>query len=159
MPNRRKTVTELARELRGNPTESEELLWEVLRKRRLGGYRFLRQKPFIYNQTYKKRYFFIADFYCSEKKLVIELDGRIHEYQKYYDYQRDLILQEFDLKTLRISNEQLADMDAVKKMILGNLEEIDFYRVFRTHPPAPSLSRPDCSRDKEGVTLLRYSCF
>ncbi|MCC5905352.1 MAG: DUF559 domain-containing protein [Balneolaceae bacterium] len=46
MQKRRKSITELARELRKHPTESEKLLWEVLRKRRLAGYRFLRQKAF-----------------------------------------------------------------------------------------------------------------
>jgi very-short-patch-repair endonuclease len=122
MQKRQKTITELARELRNNPTESEKVLWEILRKRRLDGYRFLRQKPFIYQQTNQKRYFFIADFYCPEKKLVIELDGHIHDHQKYYDYQRDLVLQKLGLKTLRISNGELADVDAVKKKILNWLK-------------------------------------
>ncbi|NBC66372.1 MAG: DUF559 domain-containing protein [Bacteroidetes bacterium] len=51
MPKRRKSITELARELRENPTESESILWEQLRKRRLGGYRFVRQKPLVYDQN------------------------------------------------------------------------------------------------------------
>src|SRR5699024_9552307 len=99
MKKRRKSVTELARELRNNPTKSEKLLWEHLRKRRLKGYRFVRQKPFVYKQRNYKRYFFIADFYCAQKKLVVELDGKIHEYRQNYDYNRDLILKKMSLIT------------------------------------------------------------
>jgi len=122
MQKQRKSITELARELRSNPTESEAQLWEVLRKRRLSGFRFLRQKPFIYNQINQKKHFFIADFYCPQKKLVIELDGRIHKFQQYHDYQRDVVLRNLGLKTLRISNEELDDMEAVKEKILNELK-------------------------------------
>ncbi|MEX2409831.1 MAG: DUF559 domain-containing protein [Candidatus Paceibacterota bacterium] len=94
MHKRRKTITELARDLRKNPTASEKILWEVLRKRRLNGYQFVRQKPFVYEQKRNKRFFFIADFYCAEKKLVIELDGIVHEYIRYYEYQRVSIHQD-----------------------------------------------------------------
>lgn len=123
MPRRRKSITELARELRKNPTESEKILWKQLRKRQLGGFRFVRQKPFIYEQNQNKRFFFIADFYCPEKKLVIEVDGPIHEYQQYYDYQRDLVLEKLGLRTLRIMNEELEDIETVIRKILDLLEE------------------------------------
>lgn len=122
MPKRRKSITELARELRNNPTESEKILWEQLRKRRLSGYRFVRQKPFIYEQNQDKRFFFIADFYCAEKKLVIEVDGSAHEYQEYYDYPRDLVLEKLGVKTLRISNDELNDIEVVRRKILNILE-------------------------------------
>ena len=118
MQKRRKSITELARELRKNPTASEKILWEELRKRRLNGYRFVRQKPFVYEQKRNKRYFFIADFYCAEKKLVIELDGIVHEYTRYYDYQRDIVLEELGLNTLRILNSELDDIEVVKEKIL-----------------------------------------
>jgi very-short-patch-repair endonuclease len=111
----------MARELRKNQTESEQILWEHLRKRRLQGYRFVRQKPFIYKQQSQKC-FFIADFYCPEKKFVIELDGKVHEYQQYYDYQRDQVLKELGLKTLRIKNEELKNIEQVKQKILEHLE-------------------------------------
>jgi very-short-patch-repair endonuclease len=122
MVKRRKTITELARELRKNPTDSERILWEILRKRRLNGYRFVRQKPFIYDQNQKQRFFFIADFYCAEKKTVVELDGTIHKYTRYYDYQRDLVLKKHGLRTLRISNKELLDVEEVKVVILDFLE-------------------------------------
>lgn len=78
-----------------------------MRKRRLGGYRFIRQKPLIYEQNQNRCFFFIGDFYCAEKKLIIEVDGPVHEYQKYDDYQRDLVLERLVLRTVRILNEEL----------------------------------------------------
>jgi leucyl-tRNA synthetase len=113
-----KSITEIARELRKNPTPSEKLLWEYLRKHQLQGYKFLRQKPFVHEIRDNNRYFYIADFYCAKLKLVIEVDGKIHEFQKEYDYQRDLVLNGLELKVLRITNEELVDMDGVKKRIL-----------------------------------------
>lgn len=113
-----KSITEMARQLRKNPTASEKLLWEYLRKRRLEGYKFLRQKPFVHEQRENKRYFYIADFYCAELKLVIEIDGKIHDFHKEYDYQRDLVLNGLGLKILRIENEELVDIDGVLERIL-----------------------------------------
>ncbi len=120
---RRKSITELARELRKNPTNGEKLLWEILRKHRLEGIKFVRQKPIIYKVDRGKSYFFIADFYCPSKKFIIELDGKIHDYQKYYDYQRDLVLKKMNLQTLRISNRELSNPDFVRSTILHELGE------------------------------------
>ncbi len=108
----------MARELRSNPTPSEKILWRHLRRRQLDGYKFLRQKPFVYEQIKQKRYFFIADFYCAELKLVIELDGKIHDFQKEYDYQRDFVLNKLGLQVLRIKNEELGNIDNVLERIL-----------------------------------------
>src|SRR5699024_4929037 len=120
--NNKKTITELARTLRNNPTESEKLLWKHLRRRQLKGYRFLRQKPLIYNDQQRKRYFYIADFYCTKARLVVELDGKIHEYQQEYDYNRDLVLARMNLRTLRIKNQELRNIEEVKNKILRYLE-------------------------------------
>lgn len=113
-----KSINEIARELRKNPTPSEKLLWGYLRKRQFRGYKFLRQKPFVHEQRQNERYFYIADFYCAELKLVIEVDGKIHDFQKRYDYQRDLVLNGLGLKVLRVKNEELVNMDAVLVRIL-----------------------------------------
>src|SRR5699024_2497657 len=121
MKKRRKSITALARELRKNPTQSEAILWNRLRKRQLKGYRFVRQKPFIYKEENGRKYFFIADFYCAQQKLVIELDGDAHDYQQYYDYQRDLALKGLGLTTVRIKNEELSEMESVKHKILHAL--------------------------------------
>lgn len=50
MKRERKSITELARELRNNPTKAERKLWQHLRRRQLNGHKFLRQKPIIYEQ-------------------------------------------------------------------------------------------------------------
>ena len=58
------------RELRQSATNAEKILWEYLRNRKLEGLKFRRQHPIDK---------FIADFYCHEKKLVVELDGAVHD--------------------------------------------------------------------------------
>lgn len=58
------------RELKQSSTKAEKILWEYLRNRKLDGLKFRRQHPIDK---------YIADFYCHEKKLVIELDGAVHD--------------------------------------------------------------------------------
>ncbi|MFL5803128.1 MAG: endonuclease domain-containing protein [Roseiflexaceae bacterium] len=69
-----------ARQLRQEQTASEALLWEQLRARRLGGYKFRRQHALGR---------FIVDFYCAEHRLIIELDGPIHTQQHERDEARE----------------------------------------------------------------------
>jgi len=63
------------------------------------------------------RLFFIADFYCAEKKLVIEIDGKIHDFQKDYDQRKDEILSNMDLKVVRIKNEEMKNVGKVLEKI------------------------------------------
>ncbi|HBE43158.1 MAG TPA: hypothetical protein DDW27_18540 [Bacteroidales bacterium] len=84
-----KVIKKHARELRRNLTESEKLLWEQIRNRKLSGFKFLRQHPIIYKADFKGLNYFIADYYCDEKKAVIELDGPINESTEEYDQFRD----------------------------------------------------------------------
>jgi len=75
--NYNKNLKEYARKLRKNSTLAEVILWdEVLKRKQLKGYSFLRQRPI-------DRY--IVDFFCKELKLIIELDGTIHYFQKSKD--------------------------------------------------------------------------
>jgi very-short-patch-repair endonuclease len=108
----------LAKKLRNSPTQSEKILWEVLRKRKLGGYRFLRQHPLYYDHENNNHFFFIPDLYSPELKLIIELDGKIHEQQQDYDEKRDEILKERGFYILRILNEEVNDIEAVKSKII-----------------------------------------
>lgn len=114
----KREITELARQLRKKSTPAEKILWRELRNRQLLGVKFFRQHPVIYETDRRKYHFFIADFYSAEKKLVVELDGPIHEKQKDYDLQRDLVLEKLGLKVLRIQNEELRDLEEVKKRIV-----------------------------------------
>jgi very-short-patch-repair endonuclease len=68
-----KVIRKHARELRYDMTDSEKLLWEKLRNRKLSGYKFLRQHPIVFKADYKGLNYFIADFYCNEKKTVLNL--------------------------------------------------------------------------------------
>jgi len=106
-----KVIKKSARELRKNMTDSEILLWEKLRNRRFSGLKFLRQHPLVYKADYRGLNYFIADFYCDEKKAVIELDGPIHETTIEYDQFRDDEIKRLGLKILRLKNEELDNMD------------------------------------------------
>ncbi len=64
-----RVIGSIARRLRKNSTKSEDLLWQALRRKQLSGLRFRRQQVFGSS---------IVDFYCHEKRLVIEIDGGIH---------------------------------------------------------------------------------
>jgi very-short-patch-repair endonuclease len=119
-----KVIKKNARELRRNLTDSVTLLWEQLRNRRLSGLKFLRQHPVVYKADYRGLNYFIADFYCHEKKTVIELDGPIHETTIEYDKFRDEELKKLGLKTLRLKNEDLYNMDDVLIKIKSFIELI-----------------------------------
>jgi very-short-patch-repair endonuclease len=123
-----KGITLLARNLRKNQTQSEKLLWTVLRRKSLSGYKFLRQHPIFYRVKNKWVEFFIADFYCSELKLIIELDGEIHELKRDYDSERDLKLLNKGIYVVRIKNKELEDMNSVvlflNKIIFNRVRQI-----------------------------------
>ena len=89
-----------AKKLRRNQTLAEERLWKILRNHKLDGLKFRRQHPVSW---------FIADFYCHELKLIIELDGGIHELEevKAYDIKREEKLRALGLTVIRFKNEQV----------------------------------------------------
>jgi very-short-patch-repair endonuclease len=91
-----------ARELRKVLTPAERLLWEALKNRQLNGYKFRRQHPI---------YRYIADFYCHELGLVIELDGGVHDGigQQEHDRNRDQVILEFGIRVLRFKNEEIGN--------------------------------------------------
>jgi len=91
-------ATATARRLRRDETLAEKALWAVVRNRRLGGFRSLRQVPL-------DRYF--ADFVCEAGKLIVELDGPAHEGREDYDAQRTEVLELFGYFVLRLPNERV----------------------------------------------------
>ncbi|MCA1800807.1 MAG: endonuclease domain-containing protein [Actinobacteria bacterium] len=113
----RKRIIGMARELRKNSTPAEKMLWAELRNRQVNGIKFLRQHPLIYEEDRGRLHFFIADFYSAEHKLVIELDGKIHEKQKYYDRERDLIIEKLGLKVIRFKNKETVYMSQLIEKI------------------------------------------
>ncbi|MEM8675964.1 MAG: DUF559 domain-containing protein [Cyanobacteria bacterium P01_G01_bin.67] len=104
-------IEQAARQLRKNLTPAEACLWEALRGKKLAGLRFRCQHP-VGN--------FILDFYCPSYKLVIEVDGEIHESQIDYDHARTSKLAEHGYTVLRFSNEQVInDLPLVLEEIKG----------------------------------------
>ena len=85
------------RELRQSSTKAEKILWEYLRNRNLDGLKFRRQHPIDK---------FIADFYCHQKKLVVELDGAVHDdnMNAQYDEARTYELKGSGIKVIRFRN-------------------------------------------------------
>jgi len=110
------STQEYARELRLRTTKAEQKLWFLLRNRKLKGKKFRRQHA-IAN--------YVADFYCNESKLVIELDGNFHtvEETKEYDKSRTNLLNELGIIVLRFWNEEvIKDPGKVIKKISGYLQ-------------------------------------
>jgi very-short-patch-repair endonuclease len=107
-----------AKELRRTETEAEKRLWSRLHKNQLLGLHFRRQHPIN---------IFIADFYCPKIKLVIEVDGGIHEIPEHqaYDIGRSEILNDFGIKVVRFTNEQVIDdIENVVKQIEKNAMQL-----------------------------------
>lgn len=98
-----------AREMRKTMPDAEQLLWYLLRNRRISGAKFRRQHPI-------GRY--IVDFYCHEKLLAVELDGSQHSEQQVYDQRRDADLNRLGIRVLRFWNSQmLQETEAVLESI------------------------------------------
>ena len=88
------------RELRQSSTKAEKILWEYLKNKNLDGLKFRRQHPVDK---------FIADFYCHEKKLVVELDGAVHDdkMNAQYDEARTYELKGSGIKVIRFRNTEV----------------------------------------------------
>jgi very-short-patch-repair endonuclease len=89
----RERSTAAARALRKDATPTEAILWHAIRGKQLGA-KFRRQQPIGH---------FIADFYCSEARLVLEIDGSVHDAQPEYDRERQELLESLGLGFLRIT--------------------------------------------------------
>jgi len=112
----------IAKEFRRNKTTTEKLLWEKLRKKQFLGLKFLQQHPIFYkiNDHYR---FFIADFYCHEKRLIIEVDGSIHHKQQEYDQKRSEILSTKNYKIIRLSNDDVENN--INSILIRLKKEVD----------------------------------
>lgn len=109
----KRSLLDIRRALRVNSAPAEEILWEEIRNKKLNGLKFKRQHS-IGN--------YIVDFYCASKRLIIELDGEVHNtsHQKEKDKHRDQNLTEMNFKILRISNSQvLNEIEKVKNLLLA----------------------------------------
>ena len=103
-------VKNTVRRLRRDQTESEALVWQIVRNRQINGHKFYRQHPIQFEFNGRSR-FFVADFYSAELKLVIEIDGKIHENQRDRDEMRTFIINQLRIRVIRISNEAVQNVD------------------------------------------------
>jgi very-short-patch-repair endonuclease len=116
-------ILRMARDLRNNQTSHEIMVWNILRKKKLSGHKFLRQHPIFYSIRNNWVDFYIADFYCAKLKLIIEVDGKIHENQKEYDLERDSKLLEKGIYVFRIKNEEVSDPENTIKIINNIIDQ------------------------------------
>ena len=125
-------LLERAKEMRNNPTEAEKILWLNLKSKALD-FKF-RQQHLIAD--------FIVDFVCLSKKLVIEVDGEIHDSQQEADAERTKVLNERGFKVIRFNNKEvLNNVDSVLNIIKHELLNADVppsgargITVFTTRP-------------------------
>jgi very-short-patch-repair endonuclease len=96
---------QFARDLRRRQTRAEEILWDHLRGSRFHGAKFRRQVPFGG---------FVVDFYCHATKLVVEVDGKQHDWFSEYDKARTDVLERGGLQIMRVTNED----------VLGNIDSV-----------------------------------
>ena len=100
---------------RKNSTNTEKIIWNILRNRKLSGYKFKRQYSIDR---------FVVDFYCPELKLAIEIDGEIHDSKESFEYDRvrEKFIQELRIKIIRFRNDEVYDnLESVVTEIKNNL--------------------------------------
>ncbi len=123
----------LARQMRHDSTPAEDQLWQALRNRQLDGYKFRRQHSIDR---------FIADFYCHDARLIVEVDGPIHQYTPDEDALRQEFLESRGLRVLRFRNaEVINNLDNILAQIgaaLGSPSP----NAAQPHPHLPTLGSP-----------------
>ncbi len=92
-------IKQIRDELKKNHTEAETIIWEYLKNKKTG-YK-IRRQHIVDN--------FIADFICLPKKLIIEIDGKIHKFQKEYDQMRTERFKELKFTIIRFTNEEVKE--------------------------------------------------
>ena len=119
--------------MRHEPAPAEQKLWWCLRDRRLGGFKFRRQ---VSIGSY------VADFYCAECGLIVELDGDSHSERQEYDERRTARLEELGLSVARFVNTDVFEhFDSVREAILRECESrANGRRPVREEPLTPALS-------------------
>ncbi|MCK4533741.1 endonuclease domain-containing protein [bacterium] len=120
-----------ARRLRREMTNSERALWTRLRRKQVLNIQFYRQKSIGD---------YIVDFYASQARIVVEVDGSQHmeSDQEQKDAQRDIYLKNKGLCVLRFNNLQvLQELDSVMEVIYLAVKE----RMWTKNPPSPLFQR------------------
>lgn len=98
-------------------TPAETILWGHIR-RDISGFRFLRQKPlYVFTEDSWQDRFIIPDFCCYEKRLILEIDGWIHDIWEVYnlDWEKEILLKAQGIKVIRIPNKEI--FEDIEKVI------------------------------------------
>jgi methionyl-tRNA synthetase len=140
------SVREFARKLRAEQSNTESLMWALLRDRRLGGAKFRRQHPVGS---------YVLDFYCHEANLAIELDGGQHSETIAKDEARTAFLKEKGIDVLRFwNNEVLSQTEAVLEKIW---DELDARKVIALPPIVPSPLPPLPEGEGKYISIEDFS--
>ncbi len=111
-----------AKEHRSNPTIAEKILWDELKGKKLQDYKFRRQHIITH---------YIADFICLSKKLIIEVDGLIHQLPDNIisDIQRTESLNNSGFEVMRFNNEEITnDIENVISKIIEKLQSLPSFK-------------------------------
>lgn len=108
----KKTIA-FAKQNRKEGTVEEDIIWQEIRNRNIGGFKFRRQHPVAG---------YIPDFVCLEKRLIVEIDGEYHnnEEQKIFDKGREDWLKEQGFTMIRFTNDQVNNN---LKTVLKDIEQ------------------------------------
>ncbi|MCW3093192.1 MAG: methionyl-tRNA synthetase [Ferruginibacter sp.] len=123
-------LKEFVAEHRSNPTTAEDILWQILRGKKLDGYKFRRQH--IIGD-------FIADFVCLNKRLIIEVDGLVHQTPEnsISDEERTTELNRLGFEVIRFTNQEVINQtDEVLNKILHKLTEKNTKLSDTKNPPS-----------------------
>ncbi|WP_420386687.1 vitamin B12 dependent-methionine synthase activation domain-containing protein [Roseivirga sp.] len=140
-PESYEKLKEFAQELRKNETEAERILWANIRDGQLDGFKFRRQH--IIGK-------YIADFVCLKLKLIIEIDGSIHQLPEVKDNDqfRTEWLESQGFKVIRLTNrEVISQLERTKLMITNKLWQI-------VEETSPTLGETERGQDGAPKILL-----
>jgi very-short-patch-repair endonuclease len=132
-------ITLLARELIKKQTPQEKIVWGLLRKKQFHDFKFLRQHPVFIREYERGVDFYIADFYCNKLKLIIEVDGKIHETKAEYDKERDKKLLSKAKLVERIQNECTENITKLNECLKSIIESRALYITSNQAKNTPSL--------------------
>lgn len=104
---------ELARHFRQNMTQAETKLWKRLRAKKSNGLHFRRQQVILG---------FIVDFYCHKYRLIVEIDGEVHDSHKEQDLEREKVLTQNGFRIIRFTNAQVENN--IEEVLTGILDVV-----------------------------------
>ncbi|MFH0920731.1 MAG: endonuclease domain-containing protein [Fibrobacterota bacterium] len=134
-------IKQIVRHLRKNQTQAETVFWNVVRNRKLLGKKFSRQYPIEYTEPKGSRTA-IAGFYCNECRLIVEIDGTIHDDTVAQDREKDKWLMENGCQIIHFTNDEIEN----------NLDDVIRRLSILVSAISPSSAPSLCERGGKGVS-------